>query len=288
MPAASVSPDRAHNSSDNASYQSVPVNAATEADMLLNQSKDYTLQIDANGDGVVDTQKQPDSVISNYIDLTPPAGTTDLAVTSVSSGTAALAFTAPGGDGNAGTAQYYDIRYSTTPISEDNWKGAMPIEQDPAPLPAGSQVMATATGLNAGTTYFFAMKSEDEALLSSGLSNVAITTTTIPSLSWAVQRIYWASWADYQARRLTVAYKLANQGTGVAIGATIAASTCTPSSVYVTTALPLPVGDLEPGISSTVSLKYYVPANVGSFTTTTYVNSRDDAGGTYWYPRPMP
>jgi len=51
-----VSPDRAHNSSDTASYQSVPVNAATEADVLLNPSKDYTLQIDANGDGVVDTQ----------------------------------------------------------------------------------------------------------------------------------------------------------------------------------------------------------------------------------------
>jgi len=147
-------------------------------------------------------------------------------------------------------------RLMTSLITDDKRKEAMPLEQDPVPLASVSQV--------------------------------AITTTTIPSLSWAVQRIYWASWADYQARRLTVAYKLANQGTGVAIGATIAASTCTPSSVYVTTALPLPVGDLEPGISSTVSLKYYVPANVGSFTTTTYVNSRDDAARTYWYPRPMP
>ena len=129
-----ISPDRSQNSSDTITYQAVPVDATTAADVTLDQTRNYTLNIDTNGDGAVDSQVQPNSVATNSVDLSPPADTTDLAVTNVTSGTATLSFTAPGGDGNAGQAQYYDIRYSTSPITEDNWKDAMPIEQDPDPL----------------------------------------------------------------------------------------------------------------------------------------------------------
>jgi hypothetical protein len=37
-----------------------------------------------------------------------------------------------------------------------------------------------------------------------------------------------------------------------------------------------------------VTLKYYVPAGTGSFTTTTYASCRDDAGREYWFPGPLP
>jgi hypothetical protein len=47
-----------------------------------------------------------------------------LAVTNASSGTATLTFTSPGDDGNAGAAQYCDLRYSASPITEENWKVA--------------------------------------------------------------------------------------------------------------------------------------------------------------------
>ena len=282
------SPDKAHNSSDTIQYLAVPVTASTQAQILLDQSKNYGLQVDANGDGKVITQRPPDSVTSQPVDLTPPANTTDLAVIGVNSSTATLSFTAPGDNGYAGTAQYYDIRYSATPIAESNWKDAMPVDQDPNPLPAGSKVTATATGLKAGTTYYFALKATDRALLSSGLSNVASTTTTIPNLTWSVQRIYWANWADYTNRQLSIDYKMGSSGTGTALASTVQASYCNPTSVYAVTVLPLLVGDLNPNAASTVTLKYYVPATVGSFTTKTYANCKDDAGRIYWFPGLLP
>lgn len=147
---------------------------------------------------------------------------------------------------------------------------------------------ATATALNAGATYFFALKSEDEALLSSGLSNQATATTTIPQLSWSMKKIYWASWDDYQNRQLSIDYDLGNTGTATAISPTIAASICNPTSVYATTPLPLALADLNPVALIPMTLKYFVPTSVGSFTTTTYAHCQDDVGRTYWFPGPLP
>jgi len=161
--------------------------------VLLDEHKDYALRIDNDGDGTVDEQRPPDSMVTQAVDLTPPAQVTDLSITNTSSGTATLMFTAPGDDGNAGTAQYYDMRYAKMPITEDNWKDAMPLEQIPVPQTAGSTETAIATGLDAGATYYFALKARDETLQSSELSNIATATTTIPSLTWAKQRVYWAS-----------------------------------------------------------------------------------------------
>lgn len=281
------SPDRAHNSADTAKYLTVPVTPSTEASVLLDQNKNYSLEIDTNGDGTVEEQRQPDSVVTQAVDLTPPGQTTDLSVTNTSSGTAALAFTAPGDDGNAGTAQYYDIRYSTSPITEDNWKEAMPFAEIPAPQVAGTSVSATATGLNAGTTYYFAFEARDETLQSSELSNVTAGTTTIPNLAWSMQRVYWASWNDYQNRKLSIDYRMSNTGTGSALSTTIQASLCIPTTVYIVTQLPSVVGDINPGSNITVTLKYYVPTNVGSFTTSTYSTCSDDADRTYWFPGPL-
>lgn len=202
-------------------------------------------------------------------------------------GSSPNSFTAPGDDGNAGTAQYYDIRYSGSPITEDNWKEAMPFVDIPTPQTAGTRVTATASGLNAGTTYHFAFKARDETLQSSGLSNIAAGTTTIPNLTWSKQRVYWASWADYQNRQLSIDYRMGNLGTGSAISTAIQASICNPVTVHVVTQLPLAVGDINPGSNRTVTLKYFVPTTVGSFTTTTYATCSDDIGSTYWFPVPM-
>jgi hypothetical protein len=282
------SSNHAQNSADTVKHLAVPVTPATEASVLLDESKDYTLKIDNDGDGALDQQRQPDSIVTQAVDLTPPAQVTDLSVTSVTSGTASLVFTAPGDDGSAGKAQYYDIRYAKVPITEDNWKEAIPLTEIPAPQEAGTQVNATATGLDAGATYYFALTARDKTLQSSGLSNVAEGTTTIPSLTWSKQRVYWASWSDYYNRQLSIDYRLSNNGTGTAMSPTIVASICNPTSVYITTPLPLTVGDLSPNSSSTVALKYYVPASVSRFTTTTYANCKDDVGRTYWFPGALP
>ncbi|MFA5795533.1 MAG: hypothetical protein WC980_10770 [Candidatus Brocadiia bacterium] len=283
-----ASPDKARNSADTARHLAVPVTTFTEASVLIDPTKNYFLAIDTNGDGIIDQQRQPDSVVTQSVDLTPPAQVTDLSITNTTSGTATLSFSAPGDDGNASIAQYYDIRYSTTPITVDNWKEAMPLADIPVPQPAGTLVTATAIGLNAGATYYFAFEARDKVLQASGLSNVAVGTTTIPSLNWTKLRVYWASWADYQNRQLSIDYRMGNAGTGSAISTAVQASVCNPVTVHVVTQLPLATGDISPGSSKNVTLKYYVPTNVGSFTTTTHATCSDDAGRTYWFPGPLP
>ncbi|MHB9053343.1 MAG: hypothetical protein ACYC5F_05060 [Thermoleophilia bacterium] len=283
-----TAPDHTGGSVDTLNYNAVQVSPSTKVTMNLDAAKNYSAAIDVNGDGTNVIQKAPDTTITNSVDFTPPAQVSNLAVTSPTSGSANITFTAPGDDGNTGTAAAYDLRYSTSAITDQDWKDAIPAGSLPTPLAAGSTQTITVSGLDPGITYYFALKTMDKAGLFSSLSNVASATTTIPQLTWAKKKIYWASWADYQNRQLSLDYKIGNSGTEIAIAATIAASYGNPTSVYVTTPLPLTVGDISPNSASTITLKYYVPTSVGGFTTTTYASCQDDAGRTYWFPGPMP
>ncbi|NIS17587.1 MAG: hypothetical protein GWN00_33520 [Aliifodinibius sp.] len=88
-----------------------------------------------------------------------------------------LNWTAPGDDGNVGQAAQYDVRYSTGPITNQNWNSAIQADGEPAPAPAGDPETFTISGLESNTTYYFAIKTADEAGNWSGLSNVAMVTT---------------------------------------------------------------------------------------------------------------
>lgn len=114
--------------------------------------------------------------IARYLqggDITAPAETLDLAVTSVSSNSITLSWTAPGNDGIIGTASSYDIRYSTIVaiVSDVDFNSAAQAEDEPTPQVASSAETFTLPGLTPGTTYFFALKTTDEAGNTSGLSN---------------------------------------------------------------------------------------------------------------------
>jgi len=281
-------PDFGGNLVNKNTYLAVPITPSTKSQLDISTTGENALDIDSNGDGVYEEQRPPDVSQPTTVDFTPPARMTDLAVTGVSSGTAVLSWTSTGDDGNQGNAAKFELRYATSPITEENWDYAMPAGQVPDPQAPGTLQSATVHGLNAGTSYYFAIRARDDAWQQSPLSNVVAATTQIPSLAWARQRIYWAGWEDYQNRQLSIDYKLSNIGTGLAVGSAIAASICNPDTVYVTTPLPLTVGDLYPGSYNAVALKYFVPATVGSFTTTTYANCADDAGRLYWYPGPLP
>lgn len=50
--------------------------------------------------------------VASSADTTPPAKVTDLKVVSVTGSSVTITWTAPGNDGNVGTAVLYDIRYS--------------------------------------------------------------------------------------------------------------------------------------------------------------------------------
>jgi len=111
-------------------------------------------------------------------DTTSPAAVTDLATGSTTTSSIILTWTAPGDDGTTGQATAYDIRYRTGGvINEANWATATQISGEPVPQAGGSTEAFTVTGLDAGTTYYFAIKTADEVPNWSALSNSPSGTT---------------------------------------------------------------------------------------------------------------
>lgn len=110
-------------------------------------------------------------------DAIAPAAVADLEAATATPTSASLAWTSPGDDGATGTAAQYDLRYSTSPITSENFDEATVVPSVPAPLTAGSPEELTVTGLTPATHYYFALKTADEALNWAGISNIAETTT---------------------------------------------------------------------------------------------------------------
>jgi len=106
-------------------------------------------------------------------DTTPPATITDLAAsTGTGAGEVDLTWTAPGDDGDTGTAMTYTVRYADSAIvSPFGWVMATDVSGEPTPQAAGSYESMTVSGLTPGQTYHFAIRTQDEAANWSGLSN---------------------------------------------------------------------------------------------------------------------
>lgn len=125
------------------------------------------------------------SVISNNTssataDGVPPAAIADLLAGAPTDTSITLQWTAPGDDGNYGTAAQFDIRYAPVSINESNWASATPVTGEPAPGPAGTVQSYMVRGLTPSTPYYFAMKTVDDAGNWSALSNVVSETTEQP------------------------------------------------------------------------------------------------------------
>lgn len=88
-----------------------------------------------------------------------------------------LTWTAVGDDSVTGTATQYDLRYSTSLITAANFASATAVIGEPAPGVAGASQSHTVTGLQAATTYWFAIKTADDAGNWSLVSNVVSRTT---------------------------------------------------------------------------------------------------------------
>lgn len=119
-------------------------------------------------------------IVDNSIapDTTPPAAISNLSAPSSTNNSVTLNWTAPGDDAGTGTAATYDVRYSTTTITETNWTAATQATSEPTPAIAGTAQTFTITGLVPATTYFFAIKASDEVPNTSTISNVVSKATT--------------------------------------------------------------------------------------------------------------
>jgi hypothetical protein len=125
-----------------------------------------------------------------------------------------LTWTAPGDDGVVGRATRYDLRYSTSPITATNFALATPALGLPTPAPAGTIEHYSIGGLNSGATYYFAIKTVDDAGNWSAMSNVVTRQAPVtgvdsdPQLELALS----AAWPSPAMSSTRLAYALPEAG----------------------------------------------------------------------------
>jgi hypothetical protein len=131
-----------------------------------------------------------------------------------------LTWTAPGDDGNSGTASSYEIRYSPNPVTADTagwWASATSVGSVPAPHRAGTRESFVVVGLAPASTFYFALRTSDEVPNVSGTSNIAVKQTTAAPVTLATPGDFQAdvtggavllTWADVPPGGPEVGYHL--------------------------------------------------------------------------------
>jgi len=104
-------------------------------------------------------------------DTIPPAAVV-LSELSLTNTSVTLGWTAPGDDGNVGSAALYELRVSGAPIDEGNFGAATQVPGLPAPGSAGSAESFTVPSLTELVPYYFALRTLDGAGNPSPISNV--------------------------------------------------------------------------------------------------------------------
>ena len=148
------------------------------------------MQVNNNADGTIQLTVVPENTTINWVvnfssgssDIIAPSKITDLAVSSYTSNSVILTWTAPGDDGPIGTATIYDLRYSFTPIiTENDFNNAIQYTEKPSVNQSGTIQNCVVNRLVSGTTYYFVVRTGDEVLNWSPISNcVSITTSGSP------------------------------------------------------------------------------------------------------------
>lgn len=143
-------------------------------------------------------------------DTSPPSTVSDLSATPNGPTTVELEWYSPDDDGTGtGAAAVYDIRYSTSTITDGNWSSALQFTGEPTPQDFDNQeVWTTPAVLSPSTLYYFALKSRDEVGNESALSNVASATTNAPPPSNAITLGTLETYPNFN----TVGYRLYYSG----------------------------------------------------------------------------
>lgn len=110
-------------------------------------------------------------------DITPPSAITSLSVKSHTNNSVTFEWAAPGDDGNLGVSQVYHGRYGTVPITAGNWDASFMIPNLPTPAGVGTGEVSSLGGLNQGTTYYLALRAEDDNGNLAPMGNVPSFTT---------------------------------------------------------------------------------------------------------------
>lgn len=112
--------------------------------------------------------------VSDEADIEPPAAIDDLsAEPGDNRGEIQLGWTATGNDGYIGKAAGYIVKYATVPVTDVNWGSAGTYEQNWMPEDPGVRETHILYGFSPGQELFFALKTVDEVLNASPVSNTA-------------------------------------------------------------------------------------------------------------------
>lgn len=118
-------------------------------------------------------------------DAIRPAKITDLAVLGSAKNSVCLSWTATGDDSLCSVAFEFDLRYSTSTITDANWNSASQASGEPLPGSNGTPHSMDVTGLDSCKTYYFAIKAKDDRPNSSGWNNsVSGSTKCSPPYSY--------------------------------------------------------------------------------------------------------
>jgi Carbohydrate family 9 binding domain-like len=120
-------------------------------------------------------------LISSNNDSTPPGAVSDLQASHTNAFSTKISFTATGDNGSSGYAKSYDIRYSTSAITEDNWYAATVYNNNFRPQKAGKAESFKIIGLMPQTSYYIGLKAVDERGNSSPVATTGVTTTAVSS-----------------------------------------------------------------------------------------------------------
>ena len=88
-----------------------------------------------------------------------------------------VSWTTPGDDSLTGTAAQFDLRYSTSAITANNFASATRWNGTPTPAAPGTRQSVVVGGLTPNTTYYFAIKTGDEVPNWAGISNIISRAT---------------------------------------------------------------------------------------------------------------
>ena len=146
------------------------------------------------------------------LDVTSPDAVTNLIASNPTANSITLTWTASGDDGNTGTASEYDIRYSTSTITDSSWDSATQVIGEPAPQAAGSAESFVVSGLASGTTYYFAIMTADEVPNWSGLSNVVASETLLVDVTLMSQLFTSQNRFDKNTNQFSMIAKWKNIG----------------------------------------------------------------------------
>jgi len=109
-------------------------------------------------------------------DIVPPPAVTIAVATGNS--TAVVSFTSPGDQCTNATCGAYDLRYSTSVITECNFTGANSISTT-SPQSPGNPECFELSALDCNTTYYWALKTQDTSGNWSVISNVVTKATKL-------------------------------------------------------------------------------------------------------------